>query len=246
MAPAEDHRPPGGPPTPDHPAPEAHHDPDRRASLGALASGVAHAVNNPLASVASALRFLEEELERIAADPARLPAQLPQLRQALADATRGAERVRDLIRGLQPAETPGAAVTEDGTAPASPLRGRVLVVDDDPLVGRSMARLLHGQHEVTVLTSPAEALARLQGGERWDAILCDLMMPELSGMDVEERLLASAPDVVPRIVYLTGGAFTERARTFLAEGRPHLDKPVEARALRDRVAELVRRARGSD
>jgi CheY-like chemotaxis protein len=116
------------------------------------------------------------------------------------------------------------------------------VLDDDPLVGRSMARLLQGTHEVTVISSPAEALSRLERGERWDAILCDLMMPELSGMDVTERLSRTAPEVLPRIVYLTGGAFTERARKFLAEGRPYLEKPVEAQALRERVAELVRRA----
>jgi CheY-like chemotaxis protein len=118
-------------------------------------------------------------------------------------------------------------------------RGRVLVIDDDPLVGRSMARLLQSAHEVTVLTSPTEAVARIVRGERWDAILCDLMMPELSGMDVEERLSKAAPDIVPRIVYLTGGAFTDRAREFLAAGRPYLEKPVEAEALRTRVAALV-------
>jgi CheY-like chemotaxis protein len=123
----------------------------------------------------------------------------------------------------------------------APPRGRVLIIDDDPLVGRSMARLLQSAHEVTVCTSPGEALSRLERGERWDAILCDLMMPELSGMDVEERLVKSAPDVLPRIVYLTGGAFTDRARKFLAEGRPFLEKPVEAPALRARVAELVKK-----
>jgi CheY-like chemotaxis protein len=67
------------------------------------------------------------------------------------------------------------------------------------------------------------------------------MMPELSGMDVEERLAKAAPDVLPRIVYLTGGAFTDRARKFLGDGRPFLEKPVEAPALRARVAELVKR-----
>jgi DNA-binding response OmpR family regulator len=67
------------------------------------------------------------------------------------------------------------------------------------------------------------------------------MMPELSGMDVEKRLSVVAPDVVSRIVYLTGGAFTDRAREFLAAGRPYLEKPVEADALRERVAQLVKR-----
>jgi CheY-like chemotaxis protein len=138
---------------------------------------------------------------------------------------------------LPAAPSPAPAITHSIAAP----RGRVLVIDDDPLVGRSMARLLQGAHEVTVLTSPAEAVARITRGERWDAILCDLMMPELSGMDVEERLTKAAPDVVPRIVYLTGGAFTDRAREFLAGGRPYLEKPVEADALRSRVAALVKR-----
>jgi CheY-like chemotaxis protein len=122
-------------------------------------------------------------------------------------------------------------------------RGRVLIVDDDPLVGRSLARLFHASHDVTVLTSSVEAIARIEAGERWDAILCDLMMPELSGMDLEERLVRSAPDLVPRVVYLTGGAFTERAHQFLAAGRPFLEKPVEAGALRARVNEIVLRAR---
>jgi CheY-like chemotaxis protein len=129
------------------------------------------------------------------------------------------------------------------TASVAPPRGRVLVIDDDPLVGRSMARLLQGLHEVTVLSSPSDAVARLSRGERWDAILCDLMMPELSGMDVEEKLLESAPDAVQRIVYLTGGAFTDRARQFLASGRPYLEKPVEAQELRARVAAILKKSR---
>ena len=117
-------------------------------------------------------------------------------------------------------------------------RGRVLVVDDEALVGKSLGRLLSA-HDVTVLTSPLEVLRRAAGGERWDVVLCDLMMPELSGMDLEEKLLAAAPDLVGRTIYLTGGAFTERSRSFLAEGRIHLEKPVEPAQLRSMVAERV-------
>ena len=114
----------------------------------------------------------------------------------------------------------------------------MLVVDDEALVARSLARLL-GAHEVTVLTSAAEVLKRAAGGERWDVVLCDLMMPEMSGMELEERLAVVAPDLIPRIVYLTGGAFTDRSREFLAAGRPHLEKPVEPAVLRARVAGQV-------
>jgi CheY-like chemotaxis protein len=136
---------------------------------------------------------------------------------------------------------PGGGPRPGAEGPAR--RGRVVVIDDDALVGRSVARLLQGAHDVAVLTSAVAALAAVERGERWDAILCDLMMPELSGMDLEERLAQAAPDLVPRVIYLTGGAFTDRAYTFLAEGRPFLDKPVDAAVLRRRVAELVRRPR---
>lgn len=127
--------------------------------------------------------------------------------------------------------------------PPSPLppaakHGRVLVVDDEAMVGKSLARLLSA-HEVTVLTSAAEALKRATAGERWDVVLCDLMMPEMSGMELEEKLTTAAPDLVSRIVYMTGGAFTDRSREFLAAGRPHLEKPVEPAVLRARVAAQV-------
>jgi CheY-like chemotaxis protein len=114
----------------------------------------------------------------------------------------------------------------------------VLVIDDEPLVARSLARLLSA-HDVTVLTSAKDALARAAAGERWDVVLCDLMMPQMDGMELERRLAAEAPDVVPRIVYLTGGAFTERSQEFLASGRTHLEKPVAPALLRAKVAERV-------
>jgi CheY-like chemotaxis protein len=110
------------------------------------------------------------------------------------------------------------------------------VVDDEPLVARSLSRLLSSAHEVMVECSPLEVLRRAACGERWDVILCDLMMPELSGMELEARLTETAPELVPRMTYLTGGAFTERSQAFLSEGRPWLEKPVDPAVLRAHVA----------
>jgi len=112
-------------------------------------------------------------------------------------------------------------------------------------VGRSLVRLLQAAHDVTALASPAEALGRLSAGGRWDVVLCDLMMPEMSGMDLEARLASAAPDVVARIVYMTGGAFTDRARAFLAAGRPFLEKPIDPAVLRAKIAEVVKAGRGA-
>jgi signal transduction histidine kinase len=118
-------------------------------------------------------------------------------------------------------------------------RARVLIVDDEPFVGRALGRILASAHDVTVTTSPLEALARFEAGERWDVMLCDLMMPELTGMELEARIAVAAPEMVGRIVFMTGGAFTAAAREFVDSGRPCIEKPIDPAALRTLVARRV-------
>jgi signal transduction histidine kinase len=107
-------------------------------------------------------------------------------------------------------------------------RARVLVVDDEVAMGRALKRGLERHHDVVVLTSGREALARIASGERFDAILSDLMMPEVTGMEIHDELSRTAPDQAKRMIFLTGGAFTERAREFLDRiPNPRIDKPFE-------------------
>ena len=98
---------------------------DRLASLGALAAGVAHAVNNPLASVTSGLRVLQEELERAVSEPGRIAGRVPELRQAAADAAQGAARVRDVVRALQLFSSPRAGATREAVDLRSELTAAV-------------------------------------------------------------------------------------------------------------------------
>lgn len=116
-------------------------------------------------------------------------------------------------------------------------RARILVVDDDKLVLRSIVRILAGE-EVVPHHRGAEALERLAGGENFDLILCDLMMPEMTGIEFERRLRELAPALAERTVFLTGGAFTEEAHRFL-EGRQVLPKPFGVDELRRVVAERL-------
>ncbi len=125
-------------------------------------------------------------------------------------------------------ETPSVVV-----APAPPTirRLRLLVIDDEPLLGQTLRRLL-SNHDVTVESRGAAALARIAAGERFDRILCDLMMPELSGMDIHQVLGRDAPDQQRVMIFMTGGAFSAQARAFL-RGIPNavLDKPFDLGAL---------------
>jgi CheY-like chemotaxis protein len=107
------------------------------------------------------------------------------------------------------------------------------VIDDEPMVGRAIRRALDPEHDTTVASRADIALQRIQAGERFDVILCDLMMPETTGADLHAELLRVAPDQAARMVFLTGGAFTPGARAFLDKvPNPCVDKPFDARKLR--------------
>jgi CheY-like chemotaxis protein len=111
-------------------------------------------------------------------------------------------------------------------------RGRVLVVDDEPVLAAALGRSLEPEFEVEVLGNGRAALERLRRDPPFDAVLCDLIMPELTGMDLHDALKETDPDLVERIIFMTGGTFTRRARDFLASiPNPALDKPFDIRAL---------------
>ena len=119
---------------------------------------------------------------------------------------------------------------------------RVLVVDDEPLVGRAVSRVLAPRHEVAVATSGAEALALVQAGHVFDLVLCDLMMPGMSGMELYRTVSELAPDVAERFVFLTGGAFTLEADAFLSSTPvERIIKPFDSAALRLLAAARARR-----
>jgi signal transduction histidine kinase/CheY-like chemotaxis protein len=129
-----------------------------------------------------------------------------------------------------PTTTPPTTIPVDG--------GRVLVIDDEPVVARTMARLL-APLATEVVTNGRDALAACTRAD-YDAIVCDVLMPAVTGMELYDQLRATAPALAARIVFVTGGAFTDEARAFLARvPNPVLEKPVAADALRAAIA-LVR------
>lgn len=122
------------------------------------------------------------------------------------------------------------------SADAAKRRGRVLVIDDEAMIGRAVKRTLERDHEVLVASSGREALERFANGERFDVILCDLMMPQMTGMELHAELMRLAPDTAGQMIFLTGGAFTPGAREFLRTiPNQCLDKPFDTTHLLELV-----------
>jgi signal transduction histidine kinase/ActR/RegA family two-component response regulator len=134
---------------------------------------------------------------------------------------------------------------EPETVPRRSLRGlkrcRLLVVDDDVLVARTLARQLSG-HQVEVVLSGQAALDRLMAaGRGFDLVLCDLMMPDMTGMDVYEAVEERLPSLRDRFVFVSGGGITERSRRFLERHADRvLPKPIDSRRLCEVLENAVR------
>jgi len=99
-------------------------------------------------------------------------------------------------------------------SPSVTRRGRVLIVDDHVSFGQSLRMLLSPMHDVTYLPSARKALAQLEAGERYDAILCDLMMTDMTGRQLHEELSQRMPEQALRMIFMTGGAFTPASVDF--------------------------------
>ena len=142
---------------------------------------------------------------------------------------------------LPPAAVRPSAQAVEPAKRASTKRGRLLVVDDDVAVRRALIRILGEAHEVLTVSSGAEAIDTVLSGERFDVVLCDLMMPRVTGDQCYERVSEISPDQAKRFVFMTGGAFTASARAFLEKTQlPLIEKPFDLVFLRSVIANGVR------
>ena len=125
----------------------------------------------------------------------------------------------------------------------APRRGRILLVDDEALI-RSVLKRLLDEHEVVTAASGREARALLEKDPAFDLIFCDLMMPDMTGMDLHAWLLTANPALAQRLVFISGGAFTPHAAAYLASvPNLKLDKPLEPARLKQLAAERVASSR---
>jgi PAS domain S-box-containing protein len=139
-----------------------------------------------------------------------------------------------VLKPIEIASVPAPVVRAKGR------RANILIVDDDPMVGKSLSRVLARDHDVQVLSEGQAALELIRSGARFDIIFCDLMMPVLTGMALCLELKNIAPDQLDRVVLMTGGAFTIAARQFLdAVPNERMDKPFDNQNVRALVRRLI-------
>lgn len=122
---------------------------------------------------------------------------------------------------------------------------RVLMVDDDPTVGKTVKAIL-SPAKVTFAQSAAGALARLQAGGDFSAILCDIFMPGMDGMQFHEEVKKISRDLAHRIIFISAGASVPEAAGFLRRtGNRCLRKPIKREELLMALLATVPEARGS-
>lgn len=118
---------------------------------------------------------------------------------------------------------------------------RVLVVDDEALVVDSLQRLLSAEFEIVSTTRAEEALEWITGGESYDVILCDVMMPDLNGVELRRRVEEFAPEQAARMVFVTGGLLLPHVRSMLDDvPNTVLEKPIDIEGLRELIRRRVR------
>ncbi|MGH7286388.1 MAG: response regulator, partial [Polyangiaceae bacterium] len=117
---------------------------------------------------------------------------------------------------------------------------RILIVDDEEALGITLRALLTPPHHAVAVTHASEALARIESGESYDVIFCDLMMPEISGMRFHRILSESRPDLAARIVFMTGGIGSPGVQQFLQATRARcLEKPFSHEELEAAIAAML-------
>ena len=170
-------------------------------------------------------------------------------RRLLGEMRKSAMRVHAVVEDLRRTRSTADAVDVlsvapvDDAAPNAAPRvapkaavAHVLVVDDDALVASAVKRSLR-EHDVVVQGSARDALELFERGQRFDIVLCDLMMPDVTGMDLYDAVSKIDPAQAARMVFVTGGAVTARAREFVATTENQvLDKPFDVRKLREIIA----------
>jgi PAS domain S-box-containing protein len=119
---------------------------------------------------------------------------------------------------------------------------RVLIIDDELALVKALARQLAERYEVDTASTAADAIEQLKL-RKYDAVVCDLRLPEQSGSAIYEEVFSRSPEQASRFIFTTGGSYgtldDEPHIRAEATGLPVLEKPFDGasfEAVVERVA----------
>ncbi len=149
---------------------------------------------------------------------------------------------RVVLPGIEGA-VPTAAVPAGVDAPTIEPRGRLLFIDDEPDLCECMQEALAPQHDVVTTTDASQALKLLAAGQRFDLILCDMRMPEMTGTDFCTRVGTDNPSQASRVVLMSGGYTRGHPGDPLPMAllRPLLEKPFAIEQVLSLMRESMQR-----
>ncbi len=138
------------------------------------------------------------------------------------------------LRLPAPVSTKAPVCTKSSVPPPDATRSlEVLVVDDDAFVARAIRRLLRHRHRVTIAGGGREAL-EIIASRAFDVVFCDVMMPNMTGMDLHREVKRLQPSLAERFIFITGGPFTPEARDLFDQvTNPCIQKPFTPAELAD-------------
>lgn len=123
-------------------------------------------------------------------------------------------------------------------------RGRILVVDDEPVILAGVRRLLEAHQDVVTAAGAIEAMGILERDASFDAILCDLLMPIVGGTALHAWVKARRPDLARRMLFMTGGLFVGDAGGYIRQNAlTVLQRPLDRATLTDCISCIVRTSR---
>jgi signal transduction histidine kinase len=113
----------------------------------------------------------------------------------------------------RPIEAVPAVMASERRVDPKARRPRILIIDDDAMVAGALAsRVAADLFEVRTVLDGRQGLDILLADDRFDLVYCDVIMRDFTGVDLFDALQQKSPDRLPKIVFMTGGAFTGRTQ----------------------------------
>jgi PAS domain S-box-containing protein len=223
------------------------------ATLGEVAIGLSHEINNPLAVILNQAELLERDIEQLAGerDSSVENERLDAMRREIGRIAGILDRLTDMAQAdhydtaeyIGPAKMIDLSERRPERGPADPrMQGmRILVVDDDLGIARTMQELLEADGcSVTTANDGLEALDRLEEGD-YEAILSDVVMPNMDG----HELFLRCQEIRPGLPVLMMTAFHYDKDHIIKRSRVAglqtvlFKKPVDPAKLREALLNAV-------